>query len=133
MVTDFPQAVPEIPVSNVDAAAEHYVNVLGFTHDWGHDEGGIAGISQGHCRMFLTNARFRAAQRTKSPVVVWLNLDSKQDVDELFARWKDAGGGLSKPSRTSPGDCASSGSPIRTAISCACSTTSVATEGPPIR
>jgi uncharacterized glyoxalase superfamily protein PhnB len=24
-------------------------------------------------------------------VIVWLNLNSKQEVDELFARWKDAG------------------------------------------
>lgn len=33
MLTYFPQAVPEIPVSNVDRAAEYYVNVLGFSFD----------------------------------------------------------------------------------------------------
>ena len=60
MLTHFPQAVPEIPVGNVDKAAEYYVNVLGFSFDWGNDEGGIGGISQGDCRMFLTNAPFRA-------------------------------------------------------------------------
>ncbi len=59
MLTHFPQAVPEIPVSNVDKAAESYVNVLGFSFDWGNDDGGIGGISQGDCRMFLTNAPFR--------------------------------------------------------------------------
>ena len=59
MLTHFPQAVPEIPVSNVEKAAEYYVNVLGFHFDWGNDEGGIGGISQGECRMFLTNALFR--------------------------------------------------------------------------
>ena len=52
MLTHFPQAVPEIPVSNVDNAAEYYVNVLGFSFDWGNDDGGIGGISQGKCRMF---------------------------------------------------------------------------------
>jgi len=31
MLTHFPQAVPEIPVSNVDKAAEYYVKVLGFS------------------------------------------------------------------------------------------------------
>jgi predicted lactoylglutathione lyase len=91
MLTHFPQAVPEIPVSNVDMAAEYYVNVLGFSFDWGNDEGGIGGISQGECRMFLTNSPFRAVHGPKSPVIVWLNLDSKQEVDELFARWKDTG------------------------------------------
>ena len=55
----FPKAIPEIPVSNVEKAAEYYVNVLGFQFDWGNDEGGIGGISQGECRMFLTNAPFR--------------------------------------------------------------------------
>jgi catechol 2,3-dioxygenase-like lactoylglutathione lyase family enzyme len=35
MLTHFPQAVPEIPVSNVEKAAEYYVNVLGFHFDWG--------------------------------------------------------------------------------------------------
>src|SRR5689334_25168770 len=91
MLTHFPQAVPEIPVSNVDRAAEYYVNVLGFSFDWGNDDGGIGGISQGDCRMFLTNAPFRAVHGPKSPVIIWLNLNSKQEVDELFERWKDTG------------------------------------------
>ena len=91
MLTHFPQAVPEIPVTNVEAAAEYYVKVLGFSFDWGTDEGGIGGISQGDCRMFLTNAPFRATYGLHSPVVVWLNLGSKQDVDELFNRWQRAG------------------------------------------
>lgn len=91
MLTRFPQAVPEIPVSNVDQAAEYYVNVLGFSFDWGNDDDGIGGISQGDCRMFLTNAAFRALDGPKGPVIVWLNLSSKQEVDELFARWKETG------------------------------------------
>jgi predicted lactoylglutathione lyase len=91
MLTHFPQAVPEIPVSNVDKAAEYYANVLGFSLDWGNDADGIGGISQGDCRMFLTNAAFRAADGPKAPVSVWLNLNDKQEVDELFERWKDTG------------------------------------------
>src|SRR5918993_4437889 len=91
MLTYFPQAVPEIPVSNVDAAVAYYVRVLGFSLDWGDDEGGIGGISQGDCRMFLTNARFRAVHGAKAPVTVWLNLNSRQDVDELFEHWTATG------------------------------------------
>lgn len=91
MLSRFPQAVPEIPVSNVDQAAEHYVRVLGFSFDWGNDAGGIGGISQGDCRMFLTNASFRSANGPVTPAIVWLNLDSKGHVDELFARWSGAG------------------------------------------
>ena len=52
------QAVPEIPVSNVEKVARYYVNALGFPVDWSNDEDGIGGISQGDCRLFLTNAGF---------------------------------------------------------------------------
>ena len=94
MLTHFPQAVPEIPVSSVEAAADYYVNVLGFSFDWGNDEGGIGGISQGDCRMFLTNAPFRGAHGLKGPVIVWLNVNSRQEVDQLFERWKEFGAAI---------------------------------------
>jgi uncharacterized glyoxalase superfamily protein PhnB len=91
MLTAFPKAVPEIPVKNVEQAAAYYVNALGFSFDWGDDEGGIGGISQGECRMFLTNASFRKQYGATGAVVVWLNLDSKTEVDELYQRWRAAG------------------------------------------
>lgn len=91
MLTQFPSAVPEIPVSNVEKAAEYYVNVLGFRFDWGNDEGGIGGISQGDCRMFLTHVPFHQCYGTGGPVMVWLNLDSNEEVNELYRRWQQAG------------------------------------------
>lgn len=72
-------------------AAEYCVNVLGFRFEWGNDQGGIGGISQEECRMFLTNAAFRRHYGNGGAFVVWLNLDSKQEVDELYQRWRDAG------------------------------------------
>jgi uncharacterized glyoxalase superfamily protein PhnB len=87
-----PKAVPEIPVTNVETAAEYYVNVLGFQLGWGDDKGGIGGIFQGECRLFLTNAAFRESYGNLGPpLVIWLNLDSKGEVDELYERWRDAG------------------------------------------
>jgi hypothetical protein len=71
MLTHFPQAVPEIPVNNVEQAAGYYVNALGFHFDWGNDEGGIGGISQGDCRMFLTNASFRQHYGSGAKVMIW--------------------------------------------------------------
>src|SRR3954469_9685238 len=88
LLTSFPEAVPEVPVSNIEKAAEYYVNVLGFRFDLGNVEGGIGGISQGACRMFLTNEPFRASYGTGGPVMVWLNVNSKQEVDELYDRWR---------------------------------------------
>ena len=86
----FPAAVPEIPTANVDKAVAYYIQALGFTLDWGDGEGGIAGISKGNCRLFLTNPSFRESHGNRTPILFWLNLNSKTEVDDLFAEWKSA-------------------------------------------
>ena len=63
MNPEFPAAVPEIPVRDIDKAAEYYEKHLGFEIDWGGEDGGIAGISKGHCRLFLTNPSLPGALR----------------------------------------------------------------------
>lgn len=85
-----PAPVPEIPAANVDKAVAYYVDTLGFTFDWGDDQGGIAGISRENCRLFITNRSFRESYGNIGPILFWLNLDSKAEVDELFAQWKAA-------------------------------------------
>jgi uncharacterized glyoxalase superfamily protein PhnB len=87
----FPSAVPEIPAASVDKAAAYYLKTLGFTFDWGDEQGGIAGISRGNCRLFITNGSFRKSYGNTSPILFWLNVESKEEVDELFAEWKAAG------------------------------------------
>lgn len=52
MLKQLPLAVPEIPVSNVDHAAEYYVQVLAFHFDWVNDKAGIRGILQGGALAF---------------------------------------------------------------------------------
>ena len=84
-------AVPEVPAANVDRAVVYYVDRLGFSFDWGDDRGGIAGISKGNCRLFITNCSFRASYGNIGPILFWLNLDSKAEVDELFEQWKATG------------------------------------------
>ena len=84
----FPTPVPEIPADNVDKTVAYYVDKLGFTFDWGDNQGGIAGISRGDCRLFVTNRSFRQSYGNIGPVLFWLNLASKAEVDELFAQWK---------------------------------------------
>ncbi|HEX6099595.1 MAG TPA: VOC family protein [Thermoanaerobaculia bacterium] len=89
MNAEFPGAVPEIPVSDIAVALEYYASRLGFTVDWGDQGGGgIAGISRGNCRMFLTDAAFREHSGNSGPVVIWLNLDSKEAVDALHQVWR---------------------------------------------
>jgi uncharacterized glyoxalase superfamily protein PhnB len=83
-----PAPVPEVPVADVDKAAAYYVEALGFTLDFGGEDGGLAGISRGICRLFLTNRAFREPHGNTGPLVFWLNLGSRAEVDELFGAWK---------------------------------------------
>src|SRR5689334_3629409 len=90
MKNKFPAAVPEIPVTDMDQALDYYARKLGFNVDWGGADGGIAGISKGACRMFLTDSAFRAHHGNAAPVMIWFNLDSNEEVDELYQIWKAA-------------------------------------------
>ena len=87
MKLEFPGAVPEIPVRDVNEAAAYYTNNLGFTVDWGDEELGLAGISRGDCRMFLANSDFRKGWGNVGPVLIWLNLNSKDEVNDLYRVW----------------------------------------------
>ncbi len=87
MKSEFPGAVPEIPVTDINEATAYYENNLGFTVDWRVDEIGLAGISRGNCRMFLANSKYRKGYGNVGPVLTWLNLDSKEEVDDLYRLW----------------------------------------------
>ena len=90
MKSKFPGAVPEIPVRDIKEAAAYYERNLGFTVDWGGDELGVAGISQGNCRMFLANQDYRKEYGNRGPVLTWLNVASKEEVDDLYRLWSDS-------------------------------------------
>ena len=90
MKSEFPGAVPEIPVSDINKAMAYYDTNLGFRLDWGGEEIGLAGISRGHCRMFLANTDYRAQYGNVGPVLIWLNLNSKEEVDDLYRLWNSS-------------------------------------------
>lgn len=97
---NFPPAVPEMPVASIDAAVDYYVHKLGFTLDWGDEAGGIAGISRGDCRLFLTNDAFRKGSAGR--VVIWLNVSGKSEVDALYAEWERSGAMLKSEPEDKP-------------------------------
>ena len=90
MEKNLPGAVPEIPVREINEAAAYYERHLGFTVDWREDELGLAGISNGDCRLFLASTEFRKARGNTGPVLTWLNLDSKGQVDDLYRSWSSS-------------------------------------------
>lgn len=90
MKSKFPGAVPEIPVRDIASAAAYYQASLGFTLDWGGEELGLAGISKGRCRMFLASEQYRKKYGNVGPSLTWLNLESKEEVDELYRAWSSS-------------------------------------------
>ena len=40
--------------------------------------------------MFITNRGFREFYGNVGPILFWLNVESKAEVDEIFAKWKAA-------------------------------------------
>ena len=101
-MNQFPAAVPEIPVTDLNAALDYYKNKLGFDIDWGGAGGNIAGISKGDCRMFLTDRDFRAHHGNAPPVMIWLNLNNNEEVDELYEIWNAAGARIISPPESKP-------------------------------
>src|ERR1043166_4830583 len=88
MIPELPGAVPEIPVSDVVAATEYYRDKLSFNIDWLEAELALAGISRDQCRLFLAGPTFREASGNSSPVLTWLNLNNKREVDDLHRVWR---------------------------------------------
>lgn len=102
MKSEFPTPVPEIPVKDIKAAVAYYETQLGFTLDWGDEELGLAGISKGDCRMFLANEQYRKARGNVGPTLTWLNLDSKEAVDELYRVWSTSNAKLISAPESKP-------------------------------
>ena len=102
MKSDFPGAVPEIPVRDLTVAEAYYQNNLGFSLDWGGEELGLAGISKGNCRMFLANQEFRKEYGNVGPTLTWLNLGSKDEVDELYRVWSASNAKLTSAPESKP-------------------------------
>ena len=74
------QPVPELPVSDVEAAQEYYRQYFGCEIEWLDPKKEIGAVSQGKTAIF-----FRKRQHPFEPVVNWIYCN---DVDETY---KDLG------------------------------------------
>ena len=52
--------------------------------------------------MFLTNAAFREQYGNSGPVLIWLNLDSKEEVDALYRLWSGNQARIIAPPESKP-------------------------------
>lgn len=92
--------MPELPVDDVQVAGKSYARLMGFSVDWTYEDS-FAGISRDDARVFL---RRRTPQEAKERyrVVVWLNMGSSVEVDQLHAEWKERGVPIVEELRTAP-------------------------------
>ena len=81
---------PYFFVADVVRAAGYYRDKLGFTVDWLETDIALAGVSCDQCRLFLAGPAFREAAGNAAPVLTWLNLSSKAEVDALHHAWRSA-------------------------------------------
>ena len=95
-----PAPVPELPVTDIEAATDAYARQMGFTVDWTYEDE-LAGISKDAARLFL---RRRTPQEVgeRRIACVWLNMKSAAEVDELHAEWKERGVRIVDELQTAP-------------------------------
>jgi uncharacterized glyoxalase superfamily protein PhnB len=98
----FPPACPEIPVANLTAALVHYRNRLGFTVDWSDEDIGLAGLSRGEARLFMASEDYRSGLGNAGPILLWINLNSRDEVDALHAEWAAAGADIAAAPEARP-------------------------------
>jgi len=84
-----PSVVPELPVSDIEAATRVWVQRMGFSVDWVYEDS-LAGISKDAARIFLRR-RTRQESELRYVVTIWLNLGSAAEVDELYSEWRSRG------------------------------------------
>ena len=95
-----PSPVPELPVSDIRAAGEFYKRSLGFSVDWIYEDA-IAGISKDDARIFIRQKTAHEREQGYS-VLIWLNLNSPSEVDELYEDWKSRGVQITDELETKP-------------------------------
>lgn len=98
----FPSICPEIPVAELAPALAYYRDRLGFAVDWSDEQLGLAGLSRGDTRIFLSAAAFRSALGNQVPVVLWLNLSNRAEIDALHEHWRAAGADILAPPQAQP-------------------------------
>jgi uncharacterized glyoxalase superfamily protein PhnB len=76
--------IPILPVHNVQSSIRFYTEVLGFTVDWGGEEGsGMASVSRnGHAIMFCQG------DQEQSRTLIWIGVE---DIEPLFEQWRARG------------------------------------------
>ena len=92
-LTSIGQLVPELPVTDVERAQQHYRDALGFEIGW-IDPGGIGAVSRGKVAIFL-----RKTTPPFEPAIHWV---FAEDVDATYDELKSLGAKIVEPLEKKP-------------------------------
>jgi predicted lactoylglutathione lyase len=95
-----PAPVPELPVSDINAAVDAYARQMGFTFNWKYEDS-LAGIWRDDTRLFLRK-RTPEEERARYTIVIWLNMASSNEVAQLHDEWEKTGVRIVAPLQTAP-------------------------------
>jgi predicted enzyme related to lactoylglutathione lyase len=86
--------VPELPVTDVERAQQHYRDALGFEIGWLNPGKEIGAVSRGQVAIF-----FRRRERPFEPAVHWVFAD---DIDATYIELKALGANIVEPLEKKP-------------------------------
>jgi uncharacterized glyoxalase superfamily protein PhnB len=93
-LTSIGQAVPELPVADVELAQRHYRDALGFEIGWLYPGKGIGSVSRGKTAIF-----FRKRTPPFEPAVHWV---FAEDIDATYQELKSLGANIVDPLERKP-------------------------------
>jgi predicted enzyme related to lactoylglutathione lyase len=92
-LTSIGQPVPELPVTDVERAQQHYRDALGFEIGWLHPDG-IGAVSRGNAVIFL--------RKTTPPFEAAVHWVFAEDVDATYNELKSLGANIVEPLEKKP-------------------------------
>jgi uncharacterized glyoxalase superfamily protein PhnB len=94
LLTSITQLVPELPVTDVERAQQHYRDALGFEIGWLDSGGGIGSVSNGRVAIF-----FRKRIPPFEAAVHWV---FAEDIDATYEEMKSSGAKIVEPLERKP-------------------------------
>jgi uncharacterized glyoxalase superfamily protein PhnB len=93
-MTSIGQPVPELPVTDVERAQQHYQDALGFEIGWLYPDKGIGSVTRGNVTIF-----FRRRTPPFEPAIHWV---FAPDIDATYQELKSFGANIVDPLELKP-------------------------------
>ena len=93
-LTAIGQLVPELPVTDVERAQQHYRDALGFEIGWLYSGGEIGAVSRGHAAIFF--------RKTTPPFEAAVHWVFAEDIDATYKELKSLGANIVEPLEKKP-------------------------------